>query len=307
MKILNNIAGLADESRPIGIALGVFDGVHKGHQDVLSRTLQYAAGTGGTAWVLTFEPHPLKVLRPESAPPLLTSKQHKLRLLESTGIDGCVVMQFTEELAQMAPRAFVETLCTSAPSLGAIYVGQNWRFGKGGQGDVALLTQLAADANVSIEVAEPILWQDEVISSSRIRDAVSQGNLDSAAAMLDRPFSILGTVTRGKSLGRRLGYPTANLDPHNEVHPPLGVYAVRAILDGEDHRGVMNIGVRPTFEVDEDVPPSLELHLPGMDRSLYGHDIEVLFLKWLRDEKKFSTPDDLKRQIAIDIQQATRY
>ena len=306
MKVLNNATKLTEEDLPISMALGVFDGIHKGHQDVLNRTIHYAAGIGGTAWVLTFEPHPLKVLRPDDAPPLLTSKEHKLRLLEAIGVDGCVLMEFTEQLAQMAPEAFVETLCITAPTLQAIYVGQNWRFGKGGNGDVTLLKKLSEKLNISTEIVNPILWRDRVISSSRIRDAVSQGALDDAAAMLDRPFSILGTVTEGHRIGRQLGYPTANLDPHNEVHPPRGVYAVRAILDGADHRGVINIGVRPTFKGSEDVPLSLELHLPGIGRSLYGSDIEVLFLKRLRDEHKFRTRDDLKRQIARDIAQAAR-
>ncbi len=307
MKVLDDIAGLNEETRPVAAALGVFDGVHKGHMRVLNRTIESAATASGSAWVLTFDPHPLKVIRPDSAPPLLTSKQHKLRLLESLGIHGCAILVFTEEFAQIQPDTFMKMLRNSAPLLQRIYVGQNWRFGRDGRGDVDLLKKLGNETGIDINVVSPAMWQEEIISSTRIRESIINGALDSAAAMLGRKFSILGTVAKGHGVGRKLGYPTANLDPHNEIHPPHGVYAVDAVLEGEKHRAVMNIGMRPTFASVDNVASSLELHVPGIDRSLYGTDIEVVFRKHLRDEMKFSSHADLKHQIAADIEQAASY
>jgi riboflavin kinase/FMN adenylyltransferase len=286
------------------MAVGFFDGVHLGHQQVLRQAISCAGEHGGEAWVLTFDTHPAKILRPNDAPPLLTSLPHKLRLLTALAPDGCVVVQFTQELAGLSPSDFIGSLCNSAPTLKKILVGANWKFGKDRAGTAELLQSLAVERGVTVEIVDPVLWDSGPVSSTRIRRSVAEGRMDDAAAMLGRRFSILGTVVEGRQIGRRLGFPTANLDPHNEVRPPEGVYAVRALLADETRDGVLSIGKRETFTGESDATVCIELHLPGLDASLYGTEIEVMFVEKLRDQQRFTNSDALQAQIAKDISDA---
>ncbi len=301
MRLIRDLHELRDQAKPITLAAGFFDGVHRGHRSIIEYAKTSAHANGGEAWVLTFDRHPLKVLRPEAAPLMLTSTPHKLALICDCEVDGCIVLPFSHELAAMAPADFAAWLFHCAPTLSEIVVGDNWRFGAGGAGTPELLRELGVEEGLSVTTLPPVLEVEETISSTRIRMAIMRGELDNAARMLGRPVSVLGTVVRGKAIGRTLGYPSANIDPHNEALPPLGVYAVQALVRGKLYDGVMNFGTRPTFEKNMAVPPILELHLLDFESSLYDEDIEAYFIAHLRDEWYFATIDELTAQIADDV------
>jgi riboflavin kinase/FMN adenylyltransferase len=301
MRVVSTFDELAGIAERICLAVGVFDGVHLGHQRVIGQARDDARSLAGAAVALTFEPHPLRVLRPGKAPPLLTSTKHKLRLIEQAGASVCLVLKFDEALSLLAPEKFIELVAHRTRSLVEICVGSRFRFGHDRAGDVRLIEKLAATHGFAVKEVPDARLGDEVISSTAIRQHVQHGRLDRAAEMLGRQFSILGAVARGDSRGRQLGFPTANVDPHNEVLPPDGVYAVRAIVAGQTHGGVANLGLRPTFPANQ---PSLEVHIFDFDRELYGDDIEVVFVKKLRDEKRFDSAEALKRQMTADAEAA---
>ncbi|NQT92051.1 MAG: bifunctional riboflavin kinase/FAD synthetase [Lentisphaerae bacterium] len=307
MEVLTVLERMRRKKAPVALAAGFFDGVHRGHQKVILKTVEAARALGGEAWVLTFDTHPTKVLRPGSAPLLLTSNEHKLRLLQALGVDGCLLVPFTLSLAELRPEAFVSTLLESIPSLKEIMVGRDWRFGRNQTGDAAFLSTLAQRQGIRATAVSPVQRKGHVVSSTRIRAEIADGNLDEAAAMLGRPFDILGTVTRGRNLGRALGFPTANIDPHNEVIPPLGVYAAYALLeDGSVEKGVTNVGVRPTISLPGDGGPVVEVHLIDFDRHLYGETMEVCFVARIRDERRFADAGKLSARIAEDVLEARR-
>ena len=303
MRITQQLDDLCLEGCPVVLAVGSFDGVHRGHQRVIGLAVEMAQKAGGEAWVLTLDPHPLKILKPEAAPPLITSTLHKVRLIEELGADGCVVMPFTRELAAEEPDAFLKRLKQTVTGLFALVVGENWTFGHRGRGDVALLKKLAPGLGFAATVVEPILWKNAAISSTRVRQAVAKGHLAEARETLGRPFSILGTVVSGKRLGRLLGFPTANLDPHNEVRPPSGVYAVQVLVNGRVLNGA-------AFLAETREAPSTpsgfvtEVHIMDFDEDIYGMDIEVLFIEWLRAAQHFDSRGALKKQIGLDVQKA---
>lgn len=307
MKVLNDLDTIRGERRPVALAAGFFDGVHKGHRKVILRTVETAKAIRGAAWVLTFDTHPTKVLRPGSAPLLLTSNEHKLRLMARLGVDGCLLVPFTMALAEMPPGAFLSTLLASVPTLKEILVGKDWRFGRNQTGDVSYLAELARRQGIRATAVSPVKRKGHVISSTRIRAEIADGDLDEAAAMLGRPFDILGTVTPGQHVGRELGFPTANIDPHNEVIPRLGVYAAFALLeDGSMEKGVANVGVRPTLSQQGDGGPVIEVHLIDFERKLYGETVEVFFVARIRDERRFSNIDELRCKITEDVTHARR-
>lgn len=303
MDILRSVPELARLRGPVFAAIGVFDGVHLGHQAVISTSAQHARDAGGTAVVVTFDPHPAKILRPNNAPHLLTATQHKIALIRGLGVEHLLVIQFDREFAATPPEAFVHQLVTSAKPLREICVGHEWSFGKGRAGNLALLKQLGARDRFNVVGIEPVTVNGEVVSSTAIRRAVEAGDFARAAAMLGREYTILGTVVAGQQLGKKLGFPTANLSAHSEQFPPNGVYAAEAKLDGAVLRGVANLGVRPTVASAEP-ERLLELHLFDLNREIYGKDLEVRFVRYLRPERKFENLDALKTQIARDVEEA---
>ena len=306
MKILSNLDDLGRGRTPITMAIGFFDGIHIGHRLVIENTITKAKLHGGKAWVLTFDMHPANVVVPTRVPRMLTSVNHKLMLLEQMGIEGCVVMPFTRRLAGMKPETFIAKLLDSSPHLKELLIGKNWRFGKDRKGTPAMLRRICRERGVDVTIVASKTRKRATVSSTEIRKLVKNGNLAEAKALLGRPFSILATVKRGRTIGRTLGFPTANLDPENEVVPPYGVYAVRGILcsrgkaTGKPHDGILNFGVRPTFGGHLDSEPVLEAHFFDINKSLYGRRIEVSFLGRIRDEKAFASRDQLKQQIAAD-------
>jgi len=303
MHILRSIPELAQIPGPIFLAIGVFDGVHLGHQAVISTAARHAAEAGGTAVVVTFDPHPAKILRPQESPRLLTATQHKIALIRALGVSHLLVITFDRAFAATAPDDFVRQLATAARPLREICVGQEWSFGKNRAGNLALLKKLGVQLDFNVVGVEPITSGGEIVSSTAIRKAVEAGDFPAATRMLGREYTILGTVEEGKHLGRSLGFPTANLSAHSEQFPPNGVYAAEGLLDGKTVRGVVNLGVRPTIDVD--LPQRvLEFHLFDFDRELYGEDIELRFVRYLRPERKFENLATLREQIGLDVTEA---
>jgi riboflavin kinase/FMN adenylyltransferase len=303
MKVLRAIDELSSLRGSTHLAIGVFDGLHLGHQAVIGRALESSSQTNGNAVVVTFDPHPVRVLRPEKAPRLLTSTRHKVKLIEKLGADAVLLLEFTLEFSKTPPRTFIENLVRAATDLEQICVGQEWTFGANRSGSIRLLEELAPSLDFHVASVPPVLINDRVVSSTLIRSAVECGDLDSAAKYLGRDFTILGTVTEGRRLGRRLGFPTANLQAHNELFPPNGVYAAKAWFRESEYGGVVNIGVRPTIE-NESGERILELYLFDFDRQIYGEDVEVAFLEYLRPEQKFSGVSELQAQIRRDAEKA---
>jgi riboflavin kinase/FMN adenylyltransferase len=303
MQVLRSISELAELPGPLFLAIGVFDGVHLGHQAVISTSARHAKEAGGTPVVLTFDPHPAKVLRPNDAPHLITATQHKIALIRDLGVGHLLVLHFDRTFAATSPEKFVEQLVASSRPLQEICVGHEWSFGKGRAGNLALLKQLGLTHSFNVVGVEAVTVNGEVVSSTAIRKAVAEGNLVKATQMLGREYTILGTVIAGEKLGRKLGFPTANLSAHSEQFPPNGVYVTEARRSGTLHRGVANLGYRPTVS-GEQPERLLELHLFDLDRDIYGEELEVRFLRYLRPEQKFENLEVLKAQIAQDVEQA---
>lgn len=303
MQVLRNIEDLSQLKGPVALAIGVFDGVHRGHQEVIHAAQEYAVQHSGTAVVLTFEPHPLKVLRPNQAPRLLCSLDHKLAMLSRLGITHSVVHPFDSAFASTQAEEFVEKLANSCRPLGFISVGYTWRFGKGGEGDIHLLMDAGERLGFGVYGVPAVHVDGFPVSSTAIRDALTAGDLSQARLLLGRDASVLGQVVLGRQLGRTIGFPTANVKTGAVQLPPPGVYAVRALIQGIEKPGVANLGHRPTIAEGE-APLKLEVHLFDFEGDLYGQDVEVSFVHRIRDERKFENLDELKAQIARDSNQA---
>ncbi|NQW99895.1 bifunctional riboflavin kinase/FAD synthetase [bacterium] len=286
---------------PLHLALGVFDGVHIGHQAVIARAVAAAARDGGLAGLLTFDPHPIRVIAPEKAPTsLLETLDHKARVVAKLGVELFIPLHFDREFAGLAAADFIARL-TAAP-VRTIAVGEDWRFGHHRSGDVVFLNHEAACRGFTLEAVPPVMHDGDRISSTRIRQAIRDGNLAAAAQMLGRPYTVCGNVVVGKQLGRTLGFPTANLATGEAQLPPDGVWAVQASLaDGRTFDGVANLGLRPTVGGETRL---LEAHLFDFSGDLYGQELEIRFHQYLRGEIKFPSIDALRSQIQQDSEQA---
>ena len=289
---------------PAYLAIGVFDGVHLGHQAVIGRAVADSRREpGAVSVVVTFDPHPLRVLRPDHAPRLLTSTRHKFQFFADLGATHCLALPFDQAFAATPPENFITALADAARPLREICVGFNWSFGRGREGNLDLLNRLGERHGFAVVGLPSVVVDGETVSSTLIRQAVEAGDLPKAARLLGREFTILGTVVAGQQLGRKLGYPTANLAAHNEQFPPNGVYAVAARWHGETFPGVVNLGYRPTVAAPGG-ERLLELHLFDFDQQIYGDDVEVEFRAFLRPEQKFASVDELRAQITRDAEAA---
>ncbi len=286
---------------PLHLALGVFDGVHTGHQEVIRRAVDAARREGGLAGVLTFDPHPIRVIAPAKAPSsLLATLGHKARIVGTLGVKLFIPLRFDQELASMEAERFLDLLL--AAPVRTISVGEDWRFGKGRHGDTELLLSKAEASGFQLEAVPPVMIDGERVSSTRIRQAIRDGNLSAAAALLGRPYSVCGTVIHGRQLGRTIGFPTANVATGDAQLPPDGVWVVTALLpDGTLQPGVANLGVRPTVD---GTAHSLEVHLFDFSGNLYGAGLEIWFVDFLRPEMKFGDIAGLQRQIEADAVRA---
>jgi riboflavin kinase/FMN adenylyltransferase len=291
-------------SRSAAATIGNFDGVHLGHQALVARTVAAARRHGASATVLTFDPHPARLLSPERAPAALMTADQKAEMLEALHVDRLVVLAFTPELARSSPEEFARDVLATALGARHVVVGSDFRFGRERSGDVAALEAAGAALGFAVEPVAPVRAAGGPVSSSRIREAVAAGDVVQAAALLGRPFFVDGHVVEGDRRGRQIGVPTANLEVVNEVLPARGVYAGFArTADGRRHRAVANLGLRPTF-AGADL--RLEVHLLGFAGDLYGSLLRVEFTERLREERRFESVDALVRQLREDVEHARR-
>jgi len=305
METFRSISELSKLRGPLFLAIGVFDGVHLGHQAVISTSAQHARAANGTAVVVTFDPHPEKVLRPKTAPHLLTATPHKIALIRDLGMAHLLIITFDKQFAATEPEEFVHELVEDSKSLREICVGHEWSFGKNRRGNLKLLNQFGARFDFGVVGIPPVTVNGELVSSTTIRKAVETGDLAKAAQMLGREYTVLGTVVSGDNRGKKIGFPTANLSAHNEQFPPNGVYFAEAKLEGVIYPGVVNLGYRPTVDTRKS-ERILEIHLFDFDHDIYGKDLEVRFIRYLRPETKFESVEALVRQIGLDVKQARK-
>lgn len=301
-KLITNIADLAAVKESLHLALGVFDGLHIGHQQVISTAVEAADKEGGLSGVLTFEPHPIRILAPELAPRrILASLNHKRELLNDLGVDFMIVVDFTKEFADVEAEDFLSSLVAACHDLRTISIGEDWKFGKKRRGDILMLQHMGKEEGITIDSSKAVMLNGERVSSTRIRQAIRDGNMAAAEAMLGRRYTVLGEVIKGRQLGRQLGFPTANLKVFNEQLPIDGVWCVSVTLaNGDTINGVGNLGMRPTVE-GEQAKRMLEVHLLDFDAEIYGMTMEVEFLDYIRSEQKFSSVDALSSQIQLDV------
>ena len=286
------------------LALGNFDGLHRGHMKIIDRVRRRAGERGGTPAAMTFDPHPSRVLRPDKAPPLLMTKEQKLEALGRAGMQGVAVLRFTRELSSWDPEQFVRTVLVEWLHVAEVWVGANFLFGHDRAGTFTVLRSLGARYGFRAEKIDPVRYKEFVVSSTRIRRLVSEGRVDEAAALLGHHFFVDGSVTRGAGRGREIGFPTANVCSDNELLPPAGVYATLVTIDGVVHPSITNVGMRPTFgDVDR---LTIETHLFDFARDIYGQRLRLSFVQRLRDERAFPDVDALRAQIDADCRSAQR-
>jgi riboflavin kinase/FMN adenylyltransferase len=288
------------------LAIGNFDGIHLGHQAILRATVERAHALNAVSTALTFDPSPRKVLRPETAPPRLSTNEQRMAWFNALGLEAVVVLPFTLDLSRLSPEEFVEQILLRDLHVKAVLVGENFRFGHKQAGDVKLLSELGTRHGFDVVIVPPVVYRGEVVSSTIIRREIAAGDVSHAARLLGRPFVLTGEVATGTGTGRRFTFPTLNLAPEQELLPARGVYVTRSCLDGEtrSRRSVTNIGMRPTFNGSS---LSVETHLLDTQLAESPKKMEVRFWKRLREEKKFSGPEELRTQIATDIARANTF
>ena len=304
MKTIYGIGKSLEKSNWPVVTLGVFDGVHRGHLKVIKKTVSWAKEKGGKSIVLTFSRSPKVVLgkRPSS---IITSLEHRLNIFNSLGVDYTVVMEFNGNVADIKADDFVKNILYDWIGIKGMVLGYNCSFGKDREGDKSTILDLAKRYNFEVFSCEPVKLAEQIISSTLIREAIMHGDLNRAEDMLGRSVSILGRVVSGSKRGSKLLFPTANLDLHHEVIPPRGVYGTLVKLDDKEFYAITNIGIRPTFEGesferDSNIETVVEVHILDFSGSIYGKDLEVLFISKIREEVKFNTIDELKKQIEKD-------
>ncbi|MCW8905596.1 bifunctional riboflavin kinase/FAD synthetase [Sedimenticola sp.] len=306
MQVIRGLHNLRAEHRGCVATIGNFDGVHLGHQAVFRNLRERAAAFGLPTTVVTFEPQPQEFFAPDAAPARLTRMREKLQALKDAGIDRVVLLEFGRKLASMSARQFVQQLLVDGLDVKFLYVGDDFRFGRGRVGDINLLRQVGEAHGFEVANMNTFMDGEARVSSTRIREALAQGNLDLAERNLGRPYQICGRVAHGDARGRTIGFPTANIDLHRKVSPVHGVFAVmvHGLAEGS-LPGVANIGNRPT--VTGDSRYLLEVHLFDFSRVIYGEHVQVEFRKWLRDERRFESFDALRQQIEQDAARARAF
>ncbi|MDY7032165.1 MAG: bifunctional riboflavin kinase/FAD synthetase [Thermodesulfobacteriota bacterium] len=301
MEIVMGTKDLSKKFNNPVITIGNFDGIHLGHQEIFKEVKQRALELEGDSIVYTFEPHPLNVLNSQKTVSLITSFSEKMKLIEESGIDIVICEDFTPEYASLSASQFVEDILIKKIGIRAIFVGHDYAFGKGREGNIELLKQFGKEADFEVFVVDVINIDDGPVSSTRIRDLIQRGEVKKVARFLGRDYSISGKVGKGKSRGKGLGFPTANLESVKKLFPKPGIYVVRVFLEDHTLQGVANIGFKPTFG-DETL--TIEVFILDFDKDIYGESISVCFVERLRDEKAFESSDELVRQIKEDVKRA---
>lgn len=295
-------AGIA---RGTVLTLGVFDGLHLGHQEIMKTVVERARATGSVPTAITFDPHPRSVLHPEKAPPLLQTLDQRLANFEFLGIEQAIVIRFDSDFASQDAEIFLKDIVFERLQAKEVYLGKGFAFGKDRGGNIALLRRMSQELGFLADEVDEVTLRGQRISSSLIRSLLADGRVNLARRMLGRPYGVEGQIVRGFQRGRTIGFPTANLKPQNRVIPKFGVYATATLIEGEWHRSITNVGIRPTFEDAQN--PSIETFVFDFDGDLYGDVLRVRFLHRIRDERKFGGIDELKAQIHLDTLKAKRY
>lgn len=306
---LHAFRSAADWRREMGAAatvaaIGNFDGVHRGHQQILARVIERARANGQRAVAATFDPHPSRILRQDSAPPLITTLEQKLALFNAAGIDAALVIPFTMEFARLSPGEFAAQILKETLSVSAVFVGGNFRFGHRQEGDAGRLIELGGQLGFAVDLVPAVRLRGQVVSSTLVRRAIASGRVERGGRMLGRPFALTGEIQPGTGQGRKLVVPTLNLAWEQELVPGRGVYATETIVGEKLYRAATNVGLRPTFQGHV---LTVESHLLDFSETVTGGPMEVRFWKRLRDEKKFASPQDLREQVLHDITRARHF
>jgi len=299
MNIVHAASKLKTKGKDVCLAIGFFDGVHLGHQQILRQTIADAQKHGSLPLALTFDKHPNVVVAPAKAPPLIYSLPQKLRAIESLGVGNILLIEFNKQFSEQSGEEFIRCLARDLGQIQSICVGAEFVFGHKRSGNVALLKKLGAELDFQVHGLGAVSLDGQTVSSTRIREAIRAGDLDAASQMLGRTYAISGIVVKGDKLGRQLGFPTANLNVAGLILPPNGVYAAITRLKGKQYRAALNIGFRPTVAAGMQL--RVEAHLLDFHGDLYGAELEVEVCEKLRDERKFSSPEALREQIARDV------
>ena len=301
MRLVRNLAEVSDELRGGALTIGNFDGVHLGHARLVERLVARARQVAGPSVVFTFDPHPVRLLRPDRAPWPLTWTDRKARLLEELGVDWMIAYPTDEPLLALSAEAFFQQIVRDQLAARGMVEGPNFFFGHNRTGNVDVLGKLTAAAGVRLEIVEPVIIDGAIVSSSRVRNLIAAGKVEEARRLLTQPYRVRGIVTHGAGRGARLGFPTANLAGIDTLLPGLGVYGGSAFLNGTGWPAAINVGANPTFGEQE---LKVEVHLIGLNRPIYGEPLEVDFLRRLRDVRPFGSVEELKEQLARDVQAA---
>jgi riboflavin kinase/FMN adenylyltransferase len=305
VQLIRQATELQTGGRKVCVAIGVFDGVHLGHQQVIKQIISDARQQNGLSLALTFDRHPSSIVAPAKAPQLIFAVPQKLREIGELGVDAILLSEFTREFSLQSGEQFVRNLARELTRLTSVSVGSTFTFGYKKSGNVDLLRQLGTELGFQVHGLAAVSLDGQVVSSTRIRERISAGDLDAASQMLGRPYSIRGRVIRGDQLGRKIGFPTANLDITGLLTPPNGVYAVIAMGNGFAIRGVANIGMRPTLSSSQP-ERRFEVHLLNFSQDIYDSELEVIFAGFIRPEQRFASLEELKAQIARDISAAEK-
>lgn len=303
MQIIRQLANLPDSLRHGAVAIGNFDGVHLGHARIVERLLADAKRVGGPAVVFTFDPHPVRLLRPNEAPPPLTWTERKAELLAELGVDALIAYPTDEALLKLSPREFFDQIVRQGLDAQAMVEGPNFFFGHQRAGTIEVLRSLTSEAGIALDVVEPYVFDGDYVSSSRVRKLIASGDVQQAAALLTQPYRIRGMVTHGAGRGGKLGFPTANVDAIDTLLPELGVYAARAYVNGTPWQAAVNIGTNPTFG---EHALKVEVHLLDYSGTLYGQPLEVDFLARLRGVEKFANVEALLNQLKADVERVRK-
>lgn len=289
------------------VTVGSFDGLHKGHIKIFEKVLELAKKKNGTSFVITFEPHPRSVISKDFDLKILTSLEEKKEVLEKIGIENLMVINFTKEFSQLTSDEFIKQFIIEKIGSSQMVIGHDHKFGKDRLGDEKKLREVGKIYNFDVTAVPPEMLDGEIISSTKIRNALFAGDIEKAGSLLGRNYTLSGIIVKGMQRGRLLGFPTANIQPDDEKKalPMNGVYIVKCLLEDETHFGIMNIGFRPTFENKHELV--LEVHILNFDRDIYGKYFKVEFLKRLRNEKKFESKEDLIHQIEADKKEAQKF
>lgn len=304
MKLISTVGKVKLNYKNPVVAIGVFDGVHLGHQCLIKKMIARARAIQGTSIVITFSPHPAHVLQPQMKLLYVVTLKHRLKLIEDMGADVCIVLRFTKKFSRLTPEQFIQRYLVGWIRPREIFVGDDFRFGQNRSGDLDLFRREGQRFGFLVHVVPAVVSSGGVVSSTRIRNLIGSGRLTSASRLLGRRFSVYGNVTKGDSRGAKLGFPTANVNLSGDIFPPLGVYAVRVALNNREYYGMANIGIRPSFQNNGRI--NLEVYIFGFKDDIYGKEIMVEFIKKFREEKEFPSSAALVKQLQKDEQKARR-